>query len=179
MDWIKLGSLCAGFVVILAAFALAWRNNTTSWTHLAIFAIGGVLAGISGIQLQGTGWSVDIGQIRDAAAKTSTAAADQADGLKLLNDRVDQLQRLVSSVAAAKASAPETVPSVGGGAPTENGPAPTPASANWQKQIEQLRASSKSVDSFAARSKLLSNQATFTLTQRNPSAASKSAAPQP
>ena len=50
-DLIKYLAVSAGFLMIAAATVLALRQSI-SWHHVVIFSLGGVLAGISGVQLQ-------------------------------------------------------------------------------------------------------------------------------
>jgi len=99
IDILKLLAVLAGFAMIAAATALAFRQ-TMSWQHVIVFCLGGVLAGISGVQLQGsdTSWSVSIGQLADATAKANQAAQQQSDALAALNSRVDNLQAALQAL---------------------------------------------------------------------------------
>ena len=90
---LQLLAVLAGFAMIIAATMLAFRQAMT-WQHVVIFCLGGVLAGISGIRLEGgaSNWSVSIGQLKEAADNTSSASLELADAIAALSTRVDQIQ---------------------------------------------------------------------------------------
>ena len=107
MDVFKLLAIAAGFLTIGAAALLAFRPSTIAWQHVVVFSLGAVLAGISGIQLQGgaANWSVNIGQLAQAAQQSSAATTQQADALDALGKRIDQLQLAVASLESVKTAA--------------------------------------------------------------------------
>src|SRR6266446_7916495 len=102
IDIVKLLAILAGFTMIIAATVLALRQSIT-WQHVIVFCLGGVLAGISGIQLQAseTNWSVSIGQLKEAADSSDAASLKLADAVEALDQRMDQLQAAVQRVASA------------------------------------------------------------------------------
>lgn len=106
-DTLKLLAVLAGFAMIIAATVLAIRQ-TMQWQHVVVFAFGGVLAGISGIQFQANGdsVSVNIGQLASATQAASAASVQQADAIVALNSRVDQLQKAIEALHAASAGGP-------------------------------------------------------------------------
>jgi len=97
VDILKLLAVLAGFAIIIAATVLAWRQSI-QWQHVVIFSLGGVLAGISGVQFQAGNVSVDIGQLAGATAQASAATTQQADALAALATRVDQLQAAIQAL---------------------------------------------------------------------------------
>jgi hypothetical protein len=101
-DILKLLAVIAGFAMIAAATALAMRQ-TIQWQHVIVFALGGVLAGISGVQFQASAdtVSVNIGELANATSQASAAAGQQADAIVALNTRVDQLQKAIEALHAA------------------------------------------------------------------------------
>lgn len=106
VDILRLLAVVAGFAMILSASVLAFRQ-TIQWQHVIVFCLGGVLAGISGVQLQvGKDVNVSIGQLAQATSQTSSAAAQQADALAALNTRVDQLQAAIQALHTASGPQP-------------------------------------------------------------------------
>jgi hypothetical protein len=92
--------IIAGFILIIGAMVLAFRQSM-SMIHFLVLALGAVLVGVSGVQLQfdGNGLSASIGQLKAASADTSAAtqelaAANKELGMEIaaLNERVNQLQ---------------------------------------------------------------------------------------
>ena len=115
VDLVKLLAILAGFTMIIAATVLALRQPI-SWQHVIVFCLGGVLAGISGVELQAsqTNWSVSIGQLKEAADSSGAASLKLADAVESLDQRVDQLHAAVQRVTAANAGrggTPTTIPS--------------------------------------------------------------------
>ena len=105
VDVLKLLAVLAGFAMIIAATILALRQ-AIQWQHVVVFCLGGVLAGISGVQLQAgkDNVSVNIGELAAATSQASTATGQQADALAALNTRVDQLQAAIQALHTASAS---------------------------------------------------------------------------
>lgn len=92
--------IIAGFILIVGALVLAFKQSM-SMMHVLVFALGAVLVGVSGVQLQFNedGLSASIGQLKAASADTSAATqelveANRAIGMEIaaLNDRISQLQ---------------------------------------------------------------------------------------
>jgi hypothetical protein len=97
--------IIAGFILIVGAMVLAFRQSM-SMMHFLVFALGAVLVGVSGVQLQfdGDGLSASIGQLKAASADSSAATqelleANKEIGMEIaaLNERVNQLQAQVKS----------------------------------------------------------------------------------
>jgi hypothetical protein len=135
MDIIKLLAIGAGFVVILGAIILTWRQRVVIWQHVIVFCLGSVLAGISGISAQGDEggkWQFTIGEIAKAANETTQATSDQANAIAALNQRFDQLQMEIQSLRVSVASARP-------GQPPPPPPAPPVASAEVQKSLNSSR----------------------------------------
>jgi hypothetical protein len=144
MDILKLLAIAAGFLTIGAAAVLAFRQKTIAWQHVAVFSLGAVLAGISGIQLSGDAskWSVNIGQLAQATTDNSKATTQQADALLALGKRLDQLQTTVASLEAARVAAGGTT---SGGTTTGPTPAQTLALHNaFVKLVTSSRTLSQS-----------------------------------
>lgn len=102
---VKLLGIIAGFVMILAATVLALRQKTLSWQHVIIFCLGGVLAGISSVQLQASKDSITVGigeQLAQATSNVSEATSRQADALASLDKRLNQLQSAVEALQTAR-----------------------------------------------------------------------------
>ena len=107
LDPIKLMGAGVGLVLILATAVLAWRDKL-GMPHVVAFAIGAVLAGIPYVHIAGPdGSSVDIGDVRQAAADNTAAAASQAMAIGQINARIDKLSGTVATLSDAleKASA--------------------------------------------------------------------------
>ena len=92
--------IIAGFILIIGAMVLAFKQSM-SIMHFLVFALGAVLVGVSGVQLQfdEDGVSASIGQLKAASADTSAATqelieANKAIGMEIaaLNERINQLQ---------------------------------------------------------------------------------------
>jgi hypothetical protein len=92
--------IIAGFILIIGAMVLAFKQSM-SIMHILVFALGAVLVGVSGVQLQfgENGLSASIGQLKAASEDTSAATqelveANKAIGMEIaaLNQRIDQLQ---------------------------------------------------------------------------------------
>jgi hypothetical protein len=136
MDTIKLLAIGAGFVVILGAIGLTWRQGTVTWQHVVVFCLGAVLAGISGVSAQGGvdgKWEVTIGQIAKAANETTQATSDQANAIAALSQRVEQLQTEIQSLRVSVAASARP------GQPPPPPPAPPVASAEVQKNLNSSR----------------------------------------
>jgi hypothetical protein len=142
-DTLKLLAVLAGFAMIVAATVLAIRQ-TMQWQHVVVFAFGGVLAGISGIQFQANGdsVSVNIGQLASATQQASAAASQQADAIVALNSRVDQLQKAIQALHPA------------------SGPPPTQA--DIVHLLEPSNKAALDVSRLATQSRVLSNNAAIT-----------------
>ena len=92
--------ILAGFVLIIGAMVLAFKQSM-SMMHFLVFALGAVLVGVSGVQLEfgEDGLSASIGQLKAASADTSAATqelveANREIGMEIaaLNERINQLQ---------------------------------------------------------------------------------------
>jgi hypothetical protein len=138
IDIVKLLAIVAGFTMIIAATVLALRQSIT-WQHVVVFCLGGVLAGISGVQLQGSGtnWSATIGEVKNVAENTNEATVQLVNAVAALKDRVDDLQTSVQRISAA------------GG----RGPAPPPQlpTAEINRALEQSRALSARASELSRR----------------------------
>jgi len=97
--------IIAGFILITGAMVLAFKQSM-SMMHFLVFALGAVLVGVSGVQLQfdGDGLSASIGQLKAASADSSAATqelleANKEIGMEIaaLNERVNQLQAQLKS----------------------------------------------------------------------------------
>src|SRR5258708_3278826 len=104
---LQLLSIAAGILTIVVAGILAYRQSAITWQHVVVFSLGGVLAGISSVQMQwgaGTG-SIGINSVHELAGATkqaSDASAQQAEALAALNKRVDQLAETTQTLLAAQ-----------------------------------------------------------------------------
>ncbi len=108
MDTHLLGVI-AGFLVVLLAAGLSFSQKKLEMTHVVVFAIGGVLAGISTISFTGKDTSVVIGQVTQVAKATDVQnqalaavgsdvgklAQDTSTQLKAINTRLDGLSSAV------------------------------------------------------------------------------------
>ena len=92
--------IIAGFILIIGAMVLAFKQSM-SMMHFLVLALGAVLVGVSGVQLQfdENGLSASIGQLKAASANTSAATqelveANKEIGMEIaaLNERINQLQ---------------------------------------------------------------------------------------
>ena len=113
MDIVKLLAIGAGFVVILGAIILTWRQRVVTWQHVVVFCLGSVLAGISGISAQGDEagkWQFTIGEIAKAANETTQATSNQGDAIAALSRRFDQMQMEMQSLRRAVAARPGSPP---------------------------------------------------------------------
>jgi hypothetical protein len=141
MDYFRIAGMAIGLVVILSAAASAFKT-TLSINHVITFAIGAVLAGLPAIHLgDGSGLSVDIGDLKAAAVQNTKASASQIDSLTQINDRIDKLSALVGALSETQANLAAAGP-VAGSPP----PAPLPAAnaevlKNWRLQIEDVNKS--------------------------------------
>ena len=111
-DAVKWFGLLIGLVIVVSAAVLAIRQNTTSWQHVFIFALGGVLAGISSVQFSvdpNGAISATIGQVKEAASQTASASLAQSEAIDALRTRVDNLQSAIAAqqTVAANAAAPQ------------------------------------------------------------------------
>jgi len=133
MDGFHLAGFGAGVFVLVVA-AISMLRATLTLNHLALFAIGAVLAGVPYIHVSGPDVSVDVGQLQQAATANTKAAANQNIALASLDDRLNTLTELVTALSKARVLA-------GGGAnPQANGGAPG-GDASLQRQLFQLRKS--------------------------------------
>ncbi len=99
-DAVKWFGLLIGLVMVVSAGVLAIRQNTTSWQHVFIFALGGVLAGISSVQFSvdpNGAISATIGQVKQATQSAASASLEQENAIKSLSQRVDSLQQAISA----------------------------------------------------------------------------------
>lgn len=80
----------AGFLIILAAFALAFREKT-SLLHVAIIVVGAALASVSGFTMKTDATGLDVTFVRQVAQQTSVAN-DQGAAIAKLSDRVSGIE---------------------------------------------------------------------------------------
>ncbi len=126
-DYAKLAGVLVGLLVVVFAMVLAYRQKTATWQHAFIFALGGVLAGISSVT-----FSIDadghitatIGQVQQATHEAANATLQQEEAIRALSGRVDNLQQAIaaqqvainsqSATLARTASATTASPAAGG-----------------------------------------------------------------
>ena len=148
-----------GTLVILAAVALAWRDDKLGVFHVVMVAMGAVLAGIPVISMTMNGGgiaSVQIGQLAQAASDANGASQSQQQAIAALNDRITQLALLVSKipVAAAMTNAADVRPV----APPVAGEQPSPGASplvlspkalgGWNAAVFRFRQSGAQVDAL-------------------------------
>lgn len=97
---LQLLGIFAGLVVIAAAAFLAFREKEATWKHVMIFCLGGVLAGVSGVQFSVNDKgdvTATIGQVRAATQQAASASLEQEAAIKTLSLRVDSLQTAIAA----------------------------------------------------------------------------------
>jgi len=79
----------AGFILIIGAMVLAFRQSMSA-PLMFVFALGAVLVGISGVQLQfnESGLTASIGQLKSASDDTGAAVDSLAEANKELGQAV-------------------------------------------------------------------------------------------
>lgn len=107
--------LLAGVGLLLAGIVLVFVQKPSTWTHIIVLCLGGVLAGISGVQLSfnNEGFSATIGQsinqLKEAADTANTANVDLANAVTSLSMRVSELETALKQTAKAGTPAAEAV----------------------------------------------------------------------
>ena len=164
MDAFHWAGLALGAVIAIAGLAMAWKSSLTA-LHVILVAVGAVLAGVPVITLSlGANPSVQIGDLRTAAAQTNSATQQQSQAISALNERVTQLASLVSKIpvaAAAPSGTPETPapPPVAAAAPsgyqTPSVLLSPQALRNWTDEVRAFRTSGDQVTSLNEHSRAL------------------------
>jgi hypothetical protein len=93
--------IVAGFILIIGAMGLAFRQ-TMSGPLLIVFALGAVLVGVSGVQLQfnESGVTASIGELKSASMDTGAAIDALAAANKQLGQAVAALTTRMSQLQA-------------------------------------------------------------------------------
>ena len=100
IDSAKLIGLLIGLLVVVFAALLSYRQKTTTWQHVFIFALGGVLAGVSSVQfsVEANGSvTASIGAVKQATQSAASASLEQENAIHSLSQRVDNLQLAISA----------------------------------------------------------------------------------
>ena len=102
MDWYHWAGFGAGAFVLIVA-AISALKGPLGLNHVALFAIGAVLAGIPYVHLNGPGVSIDVGQLQQAATANTKAAASEDAAMASLDSRLNALTALVETLSRAQA----------------------------------------------------------------------------
>ena len=83
--------IAAGFLIILAAIVLAFREKT-SLLHVAIIVVGAALASLSGFTMKTGPTGLDVSFVRQVQQQSSVAN-DQSQAIAKLSDRVTGIEQ--------------------------------------------------------------------------------------
>ncbi len=179
MDAFHWAGLALGAVIAIAGLAMAWKSSLTA-LHVILVAVGAVLAGVPVITLSlGANPSVQIGDLRTAAAQTNSAAQQQGQAISALNERVTQLASLMSKIPVA-AAAPSGTPGQPAPPPVATAAPPgyqyqTPsvllspqALRSWTDEVHAFRTSGDQVTSLNEHSRALVTSSEKSLAAAHP-----------